>query len=135
LPLLDDPKAPPLPIILGRMDSYEEGFDLAHGQETESIPPTDANVNYGPIRQHMERLHRKADARRNERKAMPLASALAQWPKPQIFVRPTRRNLVIHDKSGNAYPKDGLFVMADDIYVQRRIRDGSLTLIPTEDLS
>jgi hypothetical protein len=93
----------------------------------EEISPTDANVSYGPIRQNMERLHVKAHQRRME-KQLPLLM------RKQIFVRPVNRKRAVLDRQGIAYPLAGLFVLANDIYVQRRIRDGSLAIIPTEEL-
>lgn len=92
-----------------------------------SIPPTDARTaGVGPAQ--MVALAAKAA----ERRAVMMrsgASLLTPQPSQTMLVMPANGR-VVFDLAGIPYPTGGACVPIDDVYVQRRIRDGSLVRIP-----
>jgi len=99
--------------------------------DPEEVDPTDANISYGPIGANLERLNAKAKQRRSDSQQSILLTQLI--PK-EIFVRPSPPNRIILDRDGLVFPSGGRYVDASDVYFQRRIRDGSLVVIPSEEL-
>lgn len=90
-----------------------------------SIPPTDARLA-GVGRDQIVALAAKAAERRDT--LMRSASLLTPRPERTMIVMPNGR--VVLDLGGVPYPTGGACVPIDDVYVQRRIRDGSLVRIP-----
>jgi hypothetical protein len=80
--------------------------------------PTDIKIQSGPEGLDMERMHVLADARRTAAVAI-----------NQIYVRPRALTRPIYALDGKLYPMSGCYVSANDVYVARRIRDGSLERI------
>lgn len=109
------------------------------GEVIDAIPPTDARTEHRGriVRQDIERLNAKAVERRDEAmKRERLIPALARrFPSQnvlhrprqfRIFVKPANPQRVVLDLAGVPYPSAGLYVPVSDVYVQRRLRDGSL---------
>lgn len=103
----------------------------------ELIPPTDAHLAHrGRIRgRNLEQLHAKAVERRDAAPELKQLFAAQRWPEQNlgqqprqrsIFVKPADRRRLVFDLAGQAYPVDGVSVPVSDVYVQRRLRDGSL---------
>jgi len=93
-----------------------------------SIPPTDAKIG-GVGRAQITALHNKA----SERREVLMRSASLNTPQPDrtMVVVPVNGR-VVFDLVGIPYPTGGACVPVDDVYVQRRLRDGSLVRIPKE---
>lgn len=102
-------------------------------QPPELVPPTDVRTTYTPAGLAIERLHAKADARRDAgRYATGLASINAKSSynpaSAQMYVRPADATRAVLDRAGDPYPPDGCFVASDDVHAHRRLRDGGLVI-------
>jgi hypothetical protein len=56
-----------------------------------------------------------------------LARARPQYVVPQIFVRSTRPEIPVRTPDGRVITTDGMHVASNDVFIHRRLRDGSLS--------
>ena len=92
-----------------------------------SIPPTDA-LTRGVGRSQMVALAAKA-AERRDVLLRSGGSLLAPQPASRSMMVMPANGRVVLDLAGIPYSSGGVCVPIDDVYVQRRIRDGSLVRI------
>jgi hypothetical protein len=102
---------------------------MADQQVIEEIPPTDATmVRLAPTGQELERLAQEAVWRRAEAHEAWL-KARGQISKRQtVWVKSAKEGQRVHDHKGGLYPEGAFEADRNDVYIFRRIRDGSLVL-------
>ncbi|HEY9378463.1 MAG TPA: DUF2635 domain-containing protein [Jiangellaceae bacterium] len=102
---------------------------VSPGTPGPSIPVTDVKtgMTHGSA---MVRSAAEAGLRRDRQAATYTSAPADTWPAvPYMTVKPATGR-VIYDIEGNPYPPEGVQVSTSDVYAHRRLRDGSLVLVP-----